>query len=374
MAWSPSTEDLLDLNGVRRRCDTFRFELLDRDEQVIGEIHPDRSRPPTMTNQPESSIPRRLRNVHIPSSEMQDINVVSDRLRVWMQLQNGEEFSLGIFLWGDDSRAVRSWPINNGERFSSLVDKNLILNQEFIGSFGWGAGAGGTGGLNLAMVFILLQVLELSEFGEPDNPDELQWPITEPVSWPPGTTYYRALTDLADMAGMAPPFFNRDGKVLIIFPPDPAETGSTVDFTYGGRIVANSIIQSDDLLEAPNVFGIYDSGPDNIIVGRFELDDSAPHSIANRGFPVAMVESRQGLESTAQARQAARGLSRSKGVAFDWLEFETTADPRLDTWDVVGVQLEEDGEVEGWLSVEWSLTLRSGGLMSHKLRKVHSGS
>jgi hypothetical protein len=126
-------------------------------------------------------------------------------------------------------------------------------------------------------------------------------------------------------------------------------------------------------LKAPNIFGVYESGPQSIRIGRFRLDPAVPHSIERRGFPVAMVESRQGLESNLQARRAARSLATTKGAAFDWLEFQSLADPRHDSWSVIAVQLEDNGPIERWLEVEWSLECRSGGLMSHKARRVHIG-
>lgn len=365
--WNPTTDQILDLDGVRRRADGFRFELLDSDEEFLGELHPDRSRPPTISNDVTNSIPRKMRSFHLPNSELQDVNIVSDRVRVVMELQNGAEFPLGTFLWADDSRPVRSWQAD--EHFSSLSDKMLMFNQDFIGSIGWGPGAGGDQGVHIAMLFLITQVIGL--FDIIHLGDESRVRIADSVGWSPGTSWHRALSELGDLVGFAAPWFNRDGRFNFGIPPEPDQATPVATYTPGSRIIADSIITSDDLLKAPNLFGVYDSGPSSTRIGRYQLPSSAPHSIANRGFAVAMVESRQGLNSTGQANRAARSLASTKGVAFDWVEFQSTADPRHDAWDVIALQLRDDDPLQNWLETSWSLECRSGGLMSHTARRVH---
>jgi hypothetical protein len=195
--------------------------------------------------------------------------------------------------------------------------------------------------------------------------DEAGRGLAEPMSWQPGTTWLQMLTDLCDVVGFASPWFDRDGRMHVDQAPDPAIAPPTVDgYGEGTRVVADSIVRSNDLLKAPNDFAVFESGTSALRVGRFQLPASAPHSFANRGFRVGLTESTQGIETQDQADKAAFNLARSRSVAYEWLAFSSTADPRHDTWDVV----EAFGQT--WLETSWSQELRSGGLMQHTMRQT----
>jgi hypothetical protein len=116
-------------------------------------------------------------------------------------------------------------------------------------------------------------------------------------------------------------------------------------------------------LAAANAFAVYDSGTDRLRSGRYDIPASAPHSFANRGFRIGRSESVQGLENQDLATRAARNLARRSDV-FEYVTFNSTADPRHETYDVV------DAFGDRWLEVSWSLELRSGGAMSHNLKRV----
>lgn len=359
VTWEPTTDQILDLDGVRRRTDGFRFELCDRDYNPSGELHPDRAQSvPSVENDTTNSTSRRLRGLKLLPDEAADVNVVRDRLRVYQVLQNGVEFRLGSFLWADASHPVRSW---GNEQHSELVDPSYILGQPSSRPYGWSRGAGPLG---VIMIFLASRagfgIADIAVIGP-----EASRSLAEPMSWEPGATWTQMLTDLGNLCGFAPPWFDRDGRMHLDQPPDPDLDQPTVTYDgAGARIVADSIVRSSDLLMAPNDFAVFDSGTDRLRVGRYQLPASAPHSFANRGFRVGLVESVQGLESQAQADKAARNLARTRSVSFEWLAFASTADPRHDTYDVV--------EALGarWLETSWSLELRSGGSMAHTLRRT----
>lgn len=361
MPWTPTTNEILNLDGVRKRYDTFRFDLIDQNFEVLGELSPDSSQPPTITNDTTRTINRSLDNLHLPADEINDINVVRDRVRVWAVLQNGEEFSLGVFLWGDASNPQRGWGL---EHSGSLVDRTLQLNQAFTGSLGFEAGAR----TDLIFIFLLQSAgMSLSDIAESEDIETLN----EPVSWSPGSTHMRAMTDVADQIGISPPWADRNGLIHLTSPPDPSDPNaqpSIPAYDANTRIIADSIVRSDDLTKAPNYFFVYDTGPKVSRTGSFRLDASAPHSEQNRGFRVSLVEGMQGLDSQSQANRAARTLARTKGLAFDWISWQSTLDPRHDNWELVSV------EGDNYLETSWAIECRTGGPMSHMARRVYSGS
>lgn len=355
----PTTDDILNLDGVRRRIDSFRFELCDREWSAIGELHPDVAQSvPSIDNDTTNNTPRRLRSLKLLSDEAADVNVIRDRLRVYMRLQNGVEFLLGSFLWADANQPMRSW---GDEQHSDLVDPTFILTQKSTKAFGWDRG----GLIGLIFIFLVARAgFELADFGAPLG-QEASRTLAEPMSWQPGATWYQMLADLGNLIGFAPPWFDRNGKLHIDNTPSPDFGSPTIPaYGPGTRVVADSIVYSNDLLSAPNEFAVFDSGTGNLVAGRYEVPCAAPHSFANRGFHVALTENVQGLATQAQADRAAREMALSKGVAFEWLSFTSTADPRHDTYDII------DAFDKRWLETSWSLELRPGGPMKHTLRRA----
>jgi hypothetical protein len=356
-AWVPTTDDILNLNGVLRRADRFKFVLCDRNLDPIGELHPSSESTPSIDNDTSSQSSRRLRGLRLLPSEQAAVNVLTDRLRVYMVLQNGEEFLLGTFLWGDESRPLRSW---GEEQHSELVDLSYILNQPTTRVFGWGRGAL----INLIIYFLIFRAGfkfdDIKVIGS-----ESQRNLQEPLSWQPGARWFDMLTDLGNLVGFAPPWFDRYGLLHFDNAPDPQIAEPTVpDYEAGGRVVRDSIVHTSDLIKAPNEFAVFDSGTSSLKTGRYVIPSSAPHSYANRGYHVGLVESVQGMATQAQANNAAKNLARSKSLAYEWLNFQSTADPRHETYDIV------DAFGQRWLETAWSLELKSGGTMSHTLRRV----
>jgi hypothetical protein len=358
LSFAPTAADILDLNGVHRRKDGFRFELCDRELRPIGEVHPDRAGSvPTIENDTSNNTARRLRNLRLLPDEAADIDVIRDRLRVYMVLQNGDEYRLGTFLWGDENRPLRSW----GEQHDGdLTDFTYVLDQQVTQAFGWGKGAN----IALSVVFLMLRAGFSVEDFSPLNEDPGRT-LADPKAWQPGVTWRTMIDELADLVGFASPWFDRDGLFHFQSAPNPDIDPPTVPaYEDGTRIVADSILYSGGLVTAANDFAVTDSGTDRLRIGRFQVPASARHSFANRGYRVGKVESAQGGESQAQLNQAALKLARSQGQAIEVLQFTSTADPRHDTFDVVPAL----GET--WLERAWRLECRSGGPHTHTLERA----
>lgn len=354
--WEPTTDQILDLDGVRRRADRFEFELCDRKWAPIGTLTPDRGQQISISNDTTNEIPRQLSGFKLLPSEREDVNTVSDRLRVYMVLQNGARFRLGSFMWSDANEPSRPWGI---ESHSSLTDLAQILASPSTKAYGWGRG----GTIWLIMMFLALQaafeVTDIAVIGEEANRG-----LEQPLSWEPGTTWTQKLNDLGVICGFGAPWFNRDGRLVLDRVPDPLVAQPTIPaYDDDTRVIANSVVWSSDLLKAPNDFGLFDSGTDRLVAGRYELPASAPHSFANRGWRLGVVESAQGLATQDQANSGARALARKSDV-YEHLTFSSTLDPRHDTYDVI------DAFGQRWLEVSWTMELRSGGTMEHNLRRV----
>lgn len=360
MPWIPTTDQILDLDGVHWRADGWRWDLEDRVGNVIGELLPNAERPPTITNNTDSGIPRSVSSFNLPAAQVSDINPVSDRVRAWAVLQNDDAFEMGVFLWGNEDEPERPWGV---ESASSMVDKMHILDQATRTSIGQNKGAN-----------IIVAAVGLAVYGNGLTFEEIDYETTgiglsAPWAHPPNSNRAGLVRELMSKIGYLPPHVNRSGRLqyrdapdLATAPPDHIlEVGPT------STIIANSTTRSNDLLEAANEFTVFESsGQGAPIVGTYTLPSSAPHSIPKRGFPVPDVQSQQGLGSAAQAVKAARtNAMTSARATYRWKKLATTFDPRFDTFGVV----QHDGQ--NWLSVAWSTVCRSGAPMQHTLRAVY---
>jgi len=358
ITFAPTADQILDLDGVHRRADRFRFELCDRDLRPIGEVHPDRTGSvPSIENDTTNNTSRRLRGLRLVADEAADVNPITDRLRVYMVLQNGDEYRLGTFLWADANRPVRSW---GDQHDGDLVDFTYILDQQVTQALGWSRGTN----INAIVMKVVLHAgFSLEDFA-PVNEDPHR-ELAAPMSWQPGATWLQIITDLGNVVGFAAPWFDRDGLFRFQSTPDPDVDSPTVPaYEAGGRIIADSILRTNDIVAAPNDFAVFDSGTDRMILGRYQVPADAPHSFANRGYRVGHVESAQGLQWYSQANRAAYNLARSAGRAYELLQFESTLDPRHDTLDIVPAL----GSV--WLETAHQMELRSGGRHAHTLRRT----
>lgn len=350
-----TSDDLLKLSGIRRRMDLYAFDLLDTVNNVVGSVQPNRLQPPKITNDPTRRVFRSMANFVVDAREQLTFPTVSSRVRPRLVLQNGATYNLGVFLFGDATRPRRSWGLELG---ATLVDAGYILDQPVGRIVGYPTGTNVvTAALQLAQE-VIATATSVSASGQT---------LASPKAYQASDTRQKIINDLLAIASYLPVYFNNDGTMIMrpvsTFPQSQAD----FDYDVGGRVLKDSIVESDDLLTAPNRYVVVDTSATSApVVGSYDVPASAPNSIANRGFPVTKVVNLQGLGSIAAANAAAQAQANSDTDTFRQVTFDTTHEPRQDTFDVVnflGSQYRDIG---------WSAELRAGGKMSHTLRRVYS--
>src|SRR4030095_15156076 len=112
---------------------------------------------------------------------------------------------------------------------------------------------------------------------------------------------------------------------------DPADEIADFDWDARQVVVRGNILETDDLLTAPNRFIVISNASDDssaAVFGSFDVPDSAPHYLPNRGFVIAQVEDLQ-ITDKAQAAAVARNLAIRQTV-FERVSVTTAPDPRHD--------------------------------------------
>lgn len=350
------------------RTEGVRFEVLDQDLNLLGTLALDRTAVPQITNDVNRTIRRQINNLVVqprPLSDQnttryyaEDLSTLGSRLRpVWM-LGTGEEYNLGIFLFGDDSKVLWS----RGEpRDCIAVDQMVLLDQDLAVSVGYPT--------DTVISDALVEQADAIGIGTTRRIIEPSGTVlAEPIAWAAGRdTYTRVFEGLCAAAGFLPPYFDNDGLLVCRAAPDLST--ATPEFTYGyGTVVINgSAVKSSDILTAPNRYiAVSSSAQDAAIVGVFDVPDAAPHSFANTGRRITRTISLQGLESVAAAYAAAAAEYARDSGTYTWLQFDTPVDPRHDTFNIFAF------DSVNYREQAWSIQCKAGGLMHHDARGTYS--
>lgn len=346
-------DPLLDLAPwVGQRQATFRFERFNGvTGEELGEIHPIRSA--ALTHDTTRTIKRSL-TLPLGATDTAAMNPVQDRIRPFMVFPNGTEYQLGVYMFSDASREVftagklGTYTLND-EMFR--VDQPLTvgyINNE----------TNDTMGIPKVVEQILTPVgITLSIAPSPYGSND---------SWSIGTTRGSILESLALTGDYFSPWFDNTGIMRWIRVFDPAMEIPDFDFDAGNKVFRDRVIESDNLLTAPNRFVVVSNRPDDsssAVVGEYDIPTQFPHSIANRGFVIADVQDLP-VRDNVQAAAAARNIG-IRGSVYEQVSLTTAPDPRHDSYNVIWWQ------GAAWLELGWSLAMTEGGAMNHLLRKAY---
>ncbi len=173
---------------------------------------------------------------------------------------------------------------------ATMVDEMLLVDQPLEQGFSPSDTVGNSGEISVpsiatAAITQLLEGLPITFTTEPT-------PFYSIGSWAAGANRGQVLQDLALDGDLFSPWFDNTGILRFIRSFDPATQIPDFDLDSGSRVILDSIVETDDLLTAPNRFivisngAVTDQNTQVVIMGTYDVPSSAPHSIANRGFTV----------------------------------------------------------------------------------------
>lgn len=359
-----TADQLLDLpTYVGQVGCTFRFDVVDgATGQNLGTVTPISDSPPSLDHDTDSTISRKVQSFNLGVADSAAINPLTDRIAIVMVLGDRArtEFPLGRYMYADTTGARYSQGVLTS---ATLFDEMFIVDQKLEAGFN----ARGQS-CDVAM----LRLIDGLPIGAVHLDATSQ---TSTNSWGAGSTRGTALNELATLGGLFKPWFNNRNELRAIRAFEPGAQLPDIDLDDPPRVYRDSIAESDDLLAAPNRYVVVsnntggtftddgqEADPPPPVVGVYDVPSTAPHSISQRGFVIPDVREIQVTTATAAAIYA-RTLGRQSDV-YQRVELTTAPDPRHDGYDVI----RWDGRL--WLETGWSMTLRSGGDMRHKLRRA----
>lgn len=352
--------DLLTLTGWGQRATSYKFDLLDTQLVTVGELDV-LGFDVQIENNINRTIKRQLNGLRISPTDAREINPLVHRVRPSMIMQDGVQWPLGVFVFSDISTSPMTG--TDGFTVGTMMDQALTLDQPVNRVYGFRPGTS----IQTAITG-LLDASNIIEY-EVDSSSSIvrgsEW-----VTWPAGTKLLEIINDLCGLASYYSLFFDNAGVARVKTVPDLDGVEPTL--RYGSnvgeqRVHVDSIVETDDLLEAPNRYIVINSAlGDQPVVGSWDIPASAPNSIVNRGFPVATVIDKQGVDTNAEAAAAAKAYGQADYSTYRWVTFDAAPDPRHDTFDVIS------WENVPYREQAWTLTLSAPGPHRHELRRIYN--
>lgn len=340
-------DPILDLNtGIGQRSCTFRFQLINGvTGQHLGDITPIRAA--SLTHDTTRTIKRQM-SLPLGVEDTAAINTLTDRVLLYMVMADGTEYPLGRYMFTD---AARVFTTAGRLGAMALNDEMFLVDQEIT------AGINGVGRAISTLIGLVLADLLITFALEPSE-------FISAEAWGLGTTRGQILEAISVSGDYFSPWFDNSGVLRFIRTFDPAQQVADFDYDSGFKVYRDQILETDDLLVAPNRFTVISNAaedPDNPVFATGDVPVNAPHSIPNRGFVIANTQSLQ-LSTESQAQAVIQGLINRQTV-FERVSLSTPPDPRHDSYNVIKWQ----GAL--WLELAWSMSLVEGGAMNHLLRK-----
>jgi hypothetical protein len=333
---------------------SVRYDLLNRDLDTIGELHPFiDGGAPVVSWESGARIGRTLRNFTIPGYEANDVDTYTSRVRPMWVLEDGTEWPLGVFLWERPDRAYHSW---DSPLTSTLLDLGYVLDQAMPRSFGRASRA-----LVTEAIGDLFEQAGFTNFVVQGSDVR----VGDPIANPSGTTYGEVMRNLCELAAFPPPFFTAEGQGRAEALP-PLRDGLNVHryvIDEGSRVIEGTVTVAPDTANAGGCLVVSSGASKGEVAGVAYVDPALPWSKERRGFLVLDTFRTQGIESSEQAQRiAASRLDRQQGGS---VRFDALPDPRHDCY-----QLAEFGSVgDLYRETGWSLTCEPGGPHTHHVTK-----
>lgn len=356
---------LLTLDGIGQRAASFQFDLLDKTNSFLGELTVDMDAGASISNSINRNPKRQMSGVRLPPKVTAEVNTQTERVKPWMVFQDGTRYPLGVFLFADATRTLQmsgsvdlSVLGNAYETNASMLDQLVTVDQGSRGINFYGPG--------VSIYDALVQQLEAAQVIdyhiEPTDAVIAQW-----IVWKPDVSRLKVINDLASMAGFYSLYFDNNGTGQLRSVPSLASVEPTLNYTAGQNVVASSITESDDLLDAPNSYVVVNNGFTAAPVwGEWLVPASADNSYQKIGYYRVKTIDQQGIESNADAIKAAKAFGQADYATYRWANFNTAIDPRHDTFDVVGWLNDK------WREQGWEIPLLDNSDMKHELRRIWS--
>ena len=202
---------------------------------------------------------------------------------------------------------------------------------------------------------------------------EITTKFPEAREWEPGTSYLSIVNELLAEINCKPLWFNSSGAAVIQQKEEPSALN--VDHTLSDSDIKSLVLptlhREVDIYQTPNVFIVVCSNPDKsgAMVATARNDNPlSPLSIGRRGREIAQIYKVQNISSSSALQTYANNLRNDSMYAGETVEVSTALFPGWGMDDITALKY---GEIAGYfIERSWSMTLETGGTMTHRLERL----
>lgn len=333
----------------------FRFELLDRELNGLGELHPVED--VTIVCTPGKAIGRTIPSFELPPDEAADLDIDHHLIRPWV-IQGRSSQSLGIYIPSsadsvdDDRGQTREFQLHDqGARLAGLSTTRQAFGIQSGAEFRERLSA-------LAEEFGIV--------GADDGIISSDLKAGNHLGWAPGTRPYDIFADCAKKLGVTPPWFDLDGTFRMTFLPYAGLTAPSLTLQRGtaSTISAAGVQTTTDRWMIPTEWCVFSRAEGADFFGEFSLPSTHPLSAVTRGIPpVHKRVEIPGLTSDEQCRDRARDEAQREARIHNTQVITAATDYSLELYATATAGAND------WLIARWDTPLTTGAMSTYELRE-----
>jgi hypothetical protein len=338
----------------------FRYDLLNRNENKIGEITTMESAEVRM-----SALSTIKRSGRFVMKDDSGIDWLNDRIQPFMSVKVGSgwaEWPLGIFLLSTPERKERNQTAyKNIEAYDGLqvlsddkADSRLAIDS------------GTEYGVAIKSI---IESAGITKINIPESSSVLA--ITK--EWPPGTSKLSIVNELLGETNYTQLWVDENGYYTSSLYVSPADRASEYEYKSDAlSVIRNGATEEIDLFSVPNKWVVTASNPErDPLVSTYT--NSNPLSITStvrRGRTIVDARQINDIADQDALDDYVRRIAFEASQVMSYVTFETALMPFHSFFDVVWLNyssLNIDGK---YSETNWTMPLYSGAKMTHKARKV----
>lgn len=197
--------------------------------------------------------------------------------------------------------------------------------------------------------------------------------MTVPMTWQPGTSKLQVINDLLAALNYESAWFDENGIFVARPYISPATRGSA--FTYAtdsNSVITGDVNQTLDLFGVANKWILAITNPDRppIVSTYTNANPLSPTSTVSRGRTIVDFRTEQDTvdQTTLNAKVARLAFEASQ--VYEIIEYTTGMMPFHSNNDVYNISIDDLSVSDKYSELSWSLDLKVGSTMSHKVRRI----
>lgn len=342
------------------RTVSYGYELLDKNDQTIGEIQASEAR---IYNNSEASIQR---SIQLNTNNDKEIDYSVDRLRPYMKLKIGRDYviyPLGVFLMSSPTRREEYGAI--ARRIEGYDKTQILADDKFDTRYSIPAGTAYT-----AAVQTIVQSAGITKINIEQSALETQTILEFPL----GTSKLEACNELLTAINYMPIYADSYGYIRTAQYKLPEGRGIDASYATDKKsVICEGSEEELDIFGAPNKIVRYLENAERqyLISAATNDDPNSKLSTISRGRVITDIAAVRDIANQTSLDAYVQRIMAEKKV-YQKLIFETLNMPNHENNDLLYISL---GSLEAsgkYIETAWEMNLTIGGKMRHVCRKAVS--